>query len=170
MRKLIGIIVFTALLAACSSTDCPLNNAVYATYNLYGSDGKRYTLKDTLTISTARHTEGDTILLNRKTGATTFSLPVSYADEADRLILEMRDSDNNVTTDTIVMSKTNRPHFESTDCSPSFFHTILGVKCTRNRIDSITINNREIDNDATKEHIRIYFRSGNQPATAAHNG
>lgn len=160
MRKLFGIIAFAALLAACTSIDCPLNNAVYATYNLYGSDGKRYTLNDTLTISTERNTGGDTILLNRKTGATTFSLPVSYAGDADRLVLEMRNSENKVTSDTITLSKTNTPHFESIDCGPSFFHTILGVICTRNRIDSVIINDREINNDATKEHIRIYFNSG----------
>ncbi|RRD03004.1 DUF6452 family protein [Prevotella sp. OH937_COT-195] len=161
MRKLLSIIVAAVLFTACTTIDCPQNNAVYVTCNLYGTDGKAYTLDDTLTIRTKRTDGKDTILLNRQTGTKKFSLPVSYAGDVDCFVLEMCDSLNNIVRDTIMVSKTNIPHFESVDCGPSFFHTIKGVATTYNKIESVKINHSEVNYDATKEHIRIYFKSDN---------
>ena len=62
-------------------------------------------------------------------------------------------------TDTVTVVKTNRKHFESIDCAPSFFHTIRNVTYTRNAIDSIVINNPEVNYDPSKEHFRVYFKS-----------
>ena len=64
MRKIIPFLfVLTVLMAACSSIDCPLSNKVQTKYML---KGKVTTLKDTLTISTARPAVGsDSVLLNR---------------------------------------------------------------------------------------------------------
>ena len=80
------------MLVACTTIDCPLNNAVYANYGLYGADGKPFALEDTLTVITRRVDGSDTILLNRSVGKKAFSLPVSYAGDTDHFVLEMRDS------------------------------------------------------------------------------
>lgn len=78
MKKLLLLITFAIVVAACSSIECPLNNTVYANYGLYKADGRPDTLSDTLTIFTKRHTpDEDTVKLNRYVNAKTFSLPMS---------------------------------------------------------------------------------------------
>ncbi len=161
MKKLLLLITFAIVVAACSSIECPLNNTVYANYGLYKADGRPDTLSDTLTIFTKRHTpDEDTVKLNRYVNAKTFSLPMSYAGGTDVLIFEMRDTLHNVVYDTITITKTNTPHFESTECGPAYYHTIEGVNTTNHKIESVTINDTEVNHDGTKEHIRILFKSG----------
>lgn len=53
--------------------------------------------------------------------------------------------------------KGNYPHFESVDCGAAYFHKITEVKTTHNYIDSIVINNKEVNYDASKAHFYIYF-------------
>lgn len=160
MKKLLWLMAMVIVLAACSSIECPLNNTVCATYSLYDTEGNKYTLADTLTIFTKKHTTNeDTILLNSKTNATTFSLPMSYNGSSDLIILEMKDTLHNVVYDTITINKTNTPHFESTECGPAFFHTIEGVTSTNHKIESVNINDKDVNYDATKEHIHILFKS-----------
>jgi hypothetical protein len=158
MRKIIVPILFLlCVLSACSSVDCPLENTVYTVYNLYKSTEKTDTLSDTLTISTQRKDGTDSILINKDVNITTFSLPISYTQPEDILIFRV--SGATVLTDTVKIAKTNIPHFESVDCSASYFHKITGVSHTRNAIDSITINNANVTYDATKETFHIYFKS-----------
>jgi hypothetical protein len=158
MRKIIAIAITSLAVCACSSIDCPLNNTVYTTYKL---TGKVDTLKDTLTVSTMRDNGTDTIVLNKSVKTLTFSLPISYAQDKDVFFLQVKDTNKNIIYDTIRVNKTNQPHFESVDCTPSYFHTITGISYTRNKIDSIAINNNEVNYDTSKEHFHIYFKSGN---------
>lgn len=156
MRKIIPLlfVVFT-LMVGCSSLDCPLNNTVYTKYKLMGSITK---LSDTLTISTTKLDGSDNVIINQDVGIDTFVLPMSYTRPEDVFFLEMRDTAlNKVFHDTIKVRKEDRPHFESVDCQPSYFHTINNVETTHNRIDSIVINNKEVNYDATNPHFYIYF-------------
>lgn len=139
-----------AVLAACSSVDCPLNNTVYANYKLMG---KVTTLPDTLTISTTRHDGLDSVLINQQVNTDSFALPMSYAQDVDVLYIRA-----NALTDTVWVEKTNQPHFESVDCGLNYFHTITGVRATRHAIDSIVVNQKEVTYDATKQHFHIYFK------------
>ena len=167
-------------LLSCSSIDCPMNNTVYTKYGLYKSDGTVDTLKDTLTVVTKQRIgDQDPVALNRSVNTTGMDIPISYQGDEDVLYflrsfpyryettvineegIEV-DTILNLTlyvTDTVTVVKTNRKHFESIDCTPSFFHTISNVKYTRNGIDSIVINNPEVNYDASKEHFRVYFKS-----------
>lgn len=161
MKKLVWLTTMAIVLAACSSIECPLNNAVYATYSICKADGTPGTLKDTLTIVTKRHNADiDTVLLNRSVNTTTFKLPMSYSGATDIIVLQMVDEEGNLAADTITISKTNKPHFESTECGPAFFHTIEGVISTSHKIESVTINDTEVTYDTTKEHFSILFKSG----------
>ncbi len=161
MRKIVPFLFIPLVICACSTIDCPLNNTVYAKYDLYDATGKVDTLHDTLTITTQRKSDGlDTVLLNRAVGITTFSLPVSYAGDEDVLTFTLKATDGSETTDVVAMGKTNRSHFESTDCSPSYFHTVNGITHTSNAIDSIAIIDHNVDNDANKTHFKIYFHPG----------
>ena len=168
------------LLLACSSIDCPMNNTVSTKYGLYKSDGRIDTLRDTLTVITKQRIAGqDPVALNRSVNTTSMDLPISYQGDEDVLYflrsfpyqyettvineegIEV-DTILNLTayiTDTVTVVKTNRKHFEAIDCTPSFFHTIRNDSYTRNGIDSIVINNPEVNYDASKEHFRVYFKS-----------
>ena len=141
LQKLFVALVVTVFMVACSSVDCPLNNTVYANYQLVGPVTK---LNDTLTISVARQGKKDSIVLNKDYNVESFSLPVSFSQDEDVLYFWMQ--------------KTNRPHFESTDCGLNFFHTITGIRYTRHAIDSIAINHKEIDYDASRKHFNIFFK------------
>ena len=168
------------LFLSCSSIDCPMNNTVSTKYALYKSDGTADTLRDTLTVITLqRIADHDPVALNRSVNTTTMDIPISYQSDEDVLyfvrsfpylyettvineegievdtILELAA----YVTDTVTVVKTNRKHFESIDCAPSFFHTIRNVIYTRNAIDSIVINNPEVNYDPSKEHFRVYFKS-----------
>lgn len=138
------------MFASCSSVDCPLNNTVYANYKLMG---KVKTLPDTLTIWTSHNDGNDTILINQQVNTDSFTLPVSYARDRDFLYFR-----TNHTIDTVTIDKTNIPHFESVDCGMNYFHEVKGIHYTRNAIDSITIQNRDITYDASKKHFYVYFK------------
>ena len=159
MRKIIPFVIFMVLaMMGCTSLDCPLNNTVYTKYKLMG-DNK--TLKDTLTVSTKKIEGTDSVLINKDVNVDSFSLPMSYSLDEDVLFFEIHTLSKQVFKDTVTVSKENRSHFESVDCSPSFFHTITDVKTTHNYIDSIVINQKEVNYDASKAHFYIYFGSRN---------
>ncbi len=144
------LLVALLMLAACSSLDCPLNNVVYCKWKL---QGRVTTLDDTLTIYSARNTTGDTILINQQVSTDSFSLPMSYSNPQDVLVFCC-----NTVRDTVWVSKEDHPHFESVDCGVNYFHTITGVDYTRNAIDSITINHKEVTYDDAPTHLYIYFK------------
>ena len=156
MRHIIYIIGVLLALTACSSVDCPLNNVVYAKYKLMGDVTK---LSDVLTITTTRTDGTDTILLNQQQNADSFELPMSFGQTVDELCLTRdRQDGSEVRRDTIWIEKTNEPHFESVDCGVNYFHTITGVRHTSHTIDSVTINKRNVNYDASVSHLYIYFR------------
>ena len=157
MRHIIYIIGVVLALTACSSVDCPLNNVVYAKYKLMGDVTK---LGDVWTITTVRADGTDTILLNQQQNADSFELPMSFGQTVDELCLTRdRQDGSEVRRDTIWIEKTNEPHFESVDCGVNYFHTITGVRHTSHTIDSVTINKRNVNYDASVSHLYIYFRS-----------
>ena len=161
MRKIIPFIVaaILSMVAACTTLDCPLNNTVYSKYKLAGDIS---TLADTLTISTTRTAGTDSVLINKDVDIDSFILPMSYAQPEDVFYFEMHDTLGHVYKDVVKVKKENHPHFESVDCNPAFFHTITGVETTHNRIDSIVINNKEVNYDASQIHFYIYFGNRNE--------
>lgn len=157
------LVAFILLAASCSSIDCPMNSLVYTQYQLMNAGtGKVDTLADTLTISTTRTDGNDSVLINRNVKTTEFSLPISYAQPQDIFYFETIDTVLKATTlDTVTVTKENRPHFESVDCSPAYFHTITAVSTTHNAIDSVVIKNPDVNYDTSKKHFYIYFKHRN---------
>lgn len=119
------------------------------------------TLNDTMTISTTKQEGTDSVLINKDVKVDSFILPMSYHQPEDVFYFEVKNQYHQVFNDTIVVKKEDKPHFESVDCSPAFFHTITEVKTTHNLIDSIVINNKEVNYDASKAHFYIYFGTRN---------
>lgn len=148
------------MLTACSSTDCPLNNVVLQQIHFYDTSGKKQTVQDTLTI-----TVRDSIVLNRATGLGELKLPMSYEAASDTLVFRYAATGATVSaTDTVIISKTNTPHFVSLECSKVIYHNITDIKWSRRTptpecryaIDSIAVKNPEVNTDA-KENLQIYF-------------
>ena len=163
MRKIIGILLLAALVAACSSIDCPVNHTVFTRYKLYQPDGKPDTLDlDTMWVKTRKANGTDSVVLNALCGsnATGFSLPISHTQPEDRFLVLMRKfgQTDGYYFDSIVVKKEDFPHFESVDCQASYFHKITGVRCLGNIIDSVVIKNPTVNYDTkSSEHFRIYI-------------
>ena len=145
-------------MVGCTSLDCPLNNTTYTKYRLMGNIT---TLKDTMTISTTKTEGTDSVLINKDVKVDSFILPMSYHQPEDVFYFEIRNQENQVFKDTVTVKKEDFSHFESVDCNPAFFHTITEVKTTHNLIDSIVINNKDVNYDAFKAHFYIYFGNRN---------
>ncbi|MEG1580441.1 MAG: DUF6452 family protein [Bacteroidaceae bacterium] len=165
MIKLIKYALSTAMLlfslTACNDTDCTLKNTVYATFGIYNSKtGLSIKLSDTLTV-TAIGT--DSILLNKATGIATIDLPMSYAQTTDTLLFHFNMKNGNA-TDTILITHTNEPYFESADCGTAMFHNVNKVEWKKQKttqirsmtLDSITITNKKINYEQT-ENFKLYI-------------
>ena len=149
------ILVTIFVVAGCSSFDCPLNNRVYAKYKLAGNIK---TLADSLTLSANLGDGNDSVIINKSVNTDSFQLPMSYQRSEDVFFMEIKNTTGSQ-FDTIKVSKTNTPHFEAVDCNPAIFHVITGVKYTKNRIDTIVINNSNVTYDATKSTFLIHFKN-----------
>ena len=152
-------ILSSLLLSACSSIDCPLNNRVFAKYKISGDTS---IISDSITVSAPlSQAEGDdTVLVNKSSGIDSLNIPMSYNHPEDMLLFTVNVKDTTLSyTDTVWVEKEDLPHFESIDCNPSFFHTIKGVRCTHNIIDSIKLNNPNVTYNDAKAHFIIYFKS-----------
>lgn len=154
MRKLASFLLAALLTAACSSIDCPLNNTVMTKY-VFG--GNVDVFEDSLSVSILRPDGTDTLLLDHLTEASEFLLPVSYYQPSDVLFFTIT-GDGATQTDTVIIEKTNTPHFESVDCGPAFFHTINNVSWTCHAIDSIAITKAQVNHDTSKGHLLLYLK------------
>lgn len=149
--------VGVSVLLACSSIDCPVQNTVRVQYAIRDDNGMTK-MNDTLWVLSQRSDGSDTLLLNRSSGISSFSLPVSYAHPEDVLLFVIADTAGVYTLDTLWLKKDDIPHFESVDCSAHFFHRITAVRSTHESIDSVTIANPLVDYDSSRTHLYIYFK------------
>ena len=160
MKKATVLFLTSCLLtlAACTSIDCPLDHLVMTKYALKQPDLTTDTLKDTLNITTRQMDGKDTLLLNKGIGLTNFSVTVSYTNPEDTLCFKF----SNVgyfAVDTVWVKKEDTPHFESVDCTPTYYHNITAVRSTHYAIDSVIINNPTVDYDPQKVHFHLYLKS-----------
>ena len=164
MRKIIAAIFLIVAVVSCVSIDCPVQNKVETLFALKTPAGNADTMGiDSLTVWTHRvyykDNKRDTTLINRLCGAKTeFAIPTSHTLTEDSLFTLLKDTLGHEWRDTICISKEDFPHFESVDCQATYFHQITGVKTTHNGIDSITIQNREV-NYESREHFFLYLKA-----------
>lgn len=156
-------VVGVGLLMACTSIDCPLDNAVDLTCNLYATEtGSALTLTDTLTV---RACGTDSVLLNRGISLNTFTLPLRYRSGTDTLLFRFSNDQGQFAVDTLFVEQTAEVHFESEDCPVSFYHTIDQVRWTSHAlaampltIDNVEIKRNQVDYE-NAENLRIYLRA-----------
>ena len=155
-----AVVALVAYAASCSNIDCPLNNKVELACGFYNSETNgSTTIGDTITITAAGT---DSILFNYGYNISSLDLPMSYMREVDTFVVKIMGLEAS-SVDTIFVSHTNEPHFESVDCGMTLFHEIKGVEWTSNgnaaglsRIDSVAVANPKVNYDET-ENIKIYF-------------
>lgn len=162
------------LITACSSIDCELNGKVMCHYTVQDNAGNDAAFAYPLSVTLLRTaSDSDTVIINKVNDADGFDLPMSYDQEEDIVkltlsipVTEWEDDTTEVVTtlevnDTIRISKTNTPLFESVDCAPRYGHNITGISFTNNFIDDIVINQSKVSNDASAKNIFIRLKSGN---------
>ena len=170
-RKLL-VMAVVGFLASCSSVDCPIDNIVSVQYEVRDKAGNASPLTDTLSVASTRF-DGEVFLLdittllngkynilNKLTGESTFSLPISYSHPEDVLYFCFKDKVKTV-VDTVWIKKTDIPHFESVDCTASFFHELTGVRYTNHAIDSLVLINPSVTYDDKTVHFYLYPKTGN---------
>ena len=138
-------------ISSCETIDCTLNNTV-AMKCIFYQDGKAVQLDDTLTVTAVGV---DNPLLNRKRGTSSMSLPLSFFNNVDTMLLHVS-GENYSVTDTVWIEKTSHNHFESPDCPVNMFHNITAVRCTHLFIDSIRISRPDVD-FYEDENLQIHF-------------
>ena len=153
LRYILQLLSAVMLLAACDSINCPLNSSVAAIYSFYDSNGKAFTIGDTLTV-TAIGT--DEVLVNRLVDQTGMTLPVSYYAPCDTLILTLSDTLGLSATDTIWIEKVSTPHTDDPSCPIHIWHKVTSVRSTDNIIDTIIVVNPDINYDGN-ENFHLYF-------------
>ena len=160
--------VLAAVFAAgCSNIDCPLDNVVVAQAGLYSYETKKaLTLSDSLTIVIPQTGEK---VVNRATGISSFLFPLKEGAGCDTLLCRFSNSAGQQATDTLFLSHTPSPHFESIDCPPAVFHTITAARATSHSlglmpltIDSVSVVRSSVMYDGI-ENLRLFLR-----ATASH--
>ena len=157
---------------SCSSIDCPVQNTVSVQYEIRDKVGKALSITDSLSVVTTRvdgknieldittRNDGKSTILNKLIGRSSFSLPISYSHPEDILYFCFKDSVKTV-VDTVWIKKEDIPHFESVDCSASFFHELTDVRHTHNAIDSLVLVNRSVTYDVQTVHFYLYPKTSN---------
>ena len=160
-------ILFPCLLAlaACTNIDCPLDNVVVMTSGLYDAeDGSSLSLpvEDELSIYSAT---GEHTLLNKATDISSFVLPMRHGVGTDTLLFHFSNTDSQEAIDTLFLTYTDNPHFESVDCPAALFHTLTQVRWTSHSLaempltfDSVAIVRPNVNYDDV-ENLKIYLRS-----------
>ncbi len=160
MKKLL-LLPFAALMVmitACSSIDCMINGRVLCHFALLDSAGNDTAMALPVSVIMLRPVAGsDTTWINQESSMSSFDLPMSYNADVDEIEFQVIQADSTTVSDTISITKTNEPYFESVDCAPRYHHTITAVSSTNNVISSIVINNPNVSNDASVTNIQIYI-------------
>ena len=135
--------------------DCALDNIAYNRIkfyhiNEYGIENE-YAFPEPLTVSMMINGR-DSIVVYHMTNAKELTLPVSYTDECDTVILNFFDRHN----DTLFVGHSNIPIYQSMECGVIMHHKLTGVTYTDNFIDSLATNSAEINFDYN-ENIKLYF-------------
>lgn len=140
-------------MGACDSINCPLNSSVEAYYTFCDLHGNRISISDTLTVSAVGT---DQVLVNKLSGKSEMTVPVSYYAETDTLVLHLCDDDDMEATDTIWMDKVSTPHSDDPGCPYHVWHKVTAVRHTHYLIDTIIIVHPDINYDGL-ENLQIHF-------------
>lgn len=152
LKLSLALMAVAILSCGCDLLDCTGTSSVKLRFQLYDGSGNKCYLTDSLTVLAAGT---DSVLLNRKMMAYEVELPMSYMLEADTFILRHAGEDY-VEVDSLIVQKDNFQYFESPDCPTRIMHTINGVRCTNEWVDSVRIVERKVGFEDVV-HLNIYI-------------
>lgn len=143
------------LVAGCTNNNCPLESSVYCNFGFYDSEGVAVTYIDTINVSVRRGSIGDTLVINRLTGAHSMPVPLNYFGKSDTIILKYASL---YRSDTIVVDHESFPYVDLPECGTKYFHTLKDVYLHNSgvSIDDIEIANPNV-NYFGNENIKIYL-------------
>lgn len=152
-KTLIFSLLAIVLITACDTAECSLNNSVMCYISFYNGDGEQVALTDTLSV----YAHGtDQVLYNRGIKRSSISIPLSYFNEEDTLILKVWGKDYESEAE-FALNKTNTEYFESPECPVKMFHHInYAYVYSGQFIDSVVVVKPSI-NFQRDENIRIYI-------------
>ena len=152
----LSIIICSLLSTGCDSGyDCTLDNIAYNRIKFYFADKNgiesEYSYPEALTASIMVNGEA-MIVVNHLTNAKELTLPVSYTNNCDTVILNFFEH----YYDTLYIHHNNIPFYQSMECGVIMHHKLTDTRHTENFIDSMAINNADI-NFNNNENIKLYF-------------
>lgn len=156
MKGLIYIAIATAvsILTGCSTVTCPMDTIVLCNYDFYDADGNAIRLNDALTVL-GKKGDTDTVLVNSLMSGTGFSIPMSYYNPVDTLILRYQ---NIIYPDTIYVHHDGYTKVETPECGSYRFHNIREINHTYRSIDHIEVINPSVNYEGEK-NVKIYFNT-----------
>lgn len=161
IRIIIAFIIAT-LITGCSSIDCSLTGKVLCHYTFQNADGEDATLAYPISVTFSRPlADEDTVYVNQESNISTLDIPMSHIAQSDAMTFTLHITDESTISDNITISKTDETSFESVDCPARYKHTIQNIEYTRNFIDTIIINDKNVGNDPSVTNIYIRLRSSN---------
>ena len=134
--------------------DCDLNNTSYNNITFYAeADGKEepYAHPEPLTISLMVNGK-DSVIINHKTDANQISLPMSYAQGVDTIVIHY---ENNL-CDSLYVTHKGKPYYQSMECGILMFHESESIRSTNVWIEKTSLMNNTV-NFKGHENIRIYL-------------
>lgn len=186
------ISIAAVLLGACTNIDCPLDNVVMMQCGIYDAETEQPLTLPVEWALSVKPAGRDTILLNRAYGVESFLLPLKEGEEKDTLLFFFAPPSGNmgntgdeeeteegegtenppvtesIVPDTLFVTHTRTPHFESVDCPASVFHNLTDastkasprnqLRWTLDRVKLVrtTVNYDDIEN------LRIYLRTSDE--------
>ena len=151
----VAALCMTLCLGCDGGYDCALDNIAYNRIKFYSIDEHgaetEYSFPDALTVSIMINGD-ESIAVNHITNAEGLTLPMSYTSDCDTIILKFLDRYN----DTLYIHHKNTPIYQSMECGVIMHHTITGSAHTVNFIDSMAINNANVNFD-NNENIKLYI-------------
>lgn len=155
LRIVIAILfVITGIIACDKGYDCSLNNTAYNKLGFYTkSEGTESTYNHPGPLNISLMIYGkDSLMINHLTDASEISLPMSYTQDYDTIILHYEDNFN----DSLFVRHTNSAYYQSMECGTLIQHKIEEIHSTNVWIDSIAITNQNVNFNGN-ENIKIYF-------------
>ena len=144
----------TSLVSCDNGYDCDLNNTSHNNISFYtAADGKEepYAHPEPLTISLMINGK-DSVIINHKTDAEQISLPMSYTQGTDTIVIHY---ENNL-CDSLYVNHTGKPYYQSMECGILMFHEIESIRSTNVWIEKASLMNNTV-NFKGHENIRIYL-------------
>lgn len=142
--------------AACSEANCILGNTIETRVEFRSSvSGKKLATTGLTSLLLCRQNNTDTTVINKRSGLSSFSLPLDNTSQQDIFILEY-DTAANALRDTFTIGHTNIPKFVSIECGTEMYHTITHTATTNNLIDSIVVTRKDV-NYYEEANIYIYY-------------